>query len=505
MTEPTGSARRGWVALLRRLLAGIRLRIVAGYVVLMLAALLIAALITRQVQMARVDEDIDRAQAQEIEELRLLAEGVDPNTGDPFGGDTARLLEVFMNRNVPSDDEAFYSIVGGSRHMLSFDAPELFDDPGLLSTWRSATAPTRDRSGIAGVGEVRSLAVPVIFEGAVSGVFVVAHFPDEAQGAVDRTIRVVALAGLAVLLLTTAVAWSIAGRILRPVRELSATARRITETDLSARIPVDGHDELAQLGDTVNDMLGRLEAGFAGQRRFLDDVAHELRTPITIARGHLEFIGDDADERAETVSIVTDELDRMSRFVSDLLTIAKAEQPDFLDLRPVDVGELLTDIHSRLSALGERDWRLDSGPAPGVFAVTADGERLRQVLLNLAANARQHTAPGDEIGLGARVDHSGGEVAMWVRDTGPGVDPELDLFGRFQRGADSQRSRPEGVGIGLSIVDAIARAHGGRVDLVSSPSGSTFSVVVPIPPAERADTTSPPPPSPADPSTEEVR
>lgn len=123
-------------------------------------------------------------------------------------------------------------------------------------------------------------------------------------------------------------------------------------------------------------MVDRLEAGFEHQRRFLDDVAHELRTPITIARGHLEVLGDDPAERAEAVAIVTDELDRMSRYVSDLLTIAKAEQPNFLDGRPVDVGELIVEVHQRAQALGHRSWFLDAAPPAATAASPASCSRL---------------------------------------------------------------------------------------------------------------------------------
>ena len=111
---------------------------------------------------------------------------------------------------------------------------------------------------------------------------------------------------------------------------LADTARSISETDLTRRIPVSGRDEIAELARTFNAMLDRLEAAFATQRAFVSDASHELRTPITIVRGHLELLGDDPQERRETIALVTDELDRMSRFVDDLLLLAKAERDDFL-------------------------------------------------------------------------------------------------------------------------------------------------------------------------------
>jgi len=170
----------------------------------------------------------------------------------------------------------------------------------------------------------------------------------------------------------------------------------------------------------------------------------------------------------------------MSRYVSDLLVLAKAEQPDFLTPSPHDLGELAVDLHQRLQGLAPRRWVLDVAPPIGVVTIVADRDRLEQAVLNLATNAVQHTADGDEIGLGAGA--SGGSAWLAVRDTGPGVDPAVaaTLFDRYERAGTSRTSRPDGTGIGLSIVDAIARAHGGRVS-VSQPPGATFTVTIPQP------------------------
>jgi two-component system, OmpR family, sensor kinase len=492
---------------IRRAVASVRVRIVVGYLVLLTAGLAVAILVTREVQHARADREIEREQAQEVEELRRLAGGVNPETGEPFGDDVAAIFDTFLSRNVPSDDEAFYTIVGGRPFRNSTAAPDLFADPQFLRAWQVEEPTTSTMSTtVADVGEVRSLAVPLFTDSRVGGIFVVASLPADDHAEVEQVVRVILLAGLAVLVVTAALAWSLAGRVLRPVRELTAMARRITESDLSARIPVDGHDELAELGTTFNDMVARLEHGFTTQRQFLDDVAHELRTPITIARGHLEVLGDDPAERAETVDLVTDELDRMSRYVSDLLVLAKAEQPDFLITEPIELGELALDLHQLVRALGPRSWVLDSTPPIGHAAVTADRERLVQAVLNLAANAVQHTDTGAEIGLGIAV--SDGSARLWVRDTGPGVDPAVadSLFDRFSRAATSRNLRPDGAGIGLSIVDAIARAHGGSVTVESRLGhGATFIITIPVGPAvwapPTASTAAPPPPSSSTPAT----
>ena len=372
----------------RRGLASIRLRVVAGYVALLAVALAVAVLVTRQVQVARLDRDISRELAQEVEELRVLAdEGIDPRHGAAAGRRRRADLRHLPRAQRPERQRGLLHDRGGAPYRRSFNAPAaLFDDEELLATWTSARAPTTGAFDTE-VGETRFLAVPMTTnaDSDPAGVFVVAFFPDADQAEIAQVIRVAAITGLSALAVSSLIAWSLAGRVLRPVRQLTQTARQISGSDLTARIPVDGHDELAELGATFNEMVSRLDEGFRAQRRFLDDVAHELRTPITIARGHLEVLGDDPDERAETVAIVTDELDRMSRYVTDLLILAKAEQPEFLAVRPVDLGELATGALQRVKALAPRRWVLDQAPPVGTVATLADPDRLEQALVNLAA------------------------------------------------------------------------------------------------------------------------
>jgi signal transduction histidine kinase len=476
MTTTEGGRRRRWWS-------SIRLRIVVGYVVLVAAALAISILVTRQVLVARLDREIDRALAQEIEELRNLASGNDPATGEPFGADAEAILDTFLRRNVPGPNEAFYTFVAGERFLASFDAPqEVWDEEPLVERWASVTGPLRATEQAA-VGEVRYLAVPLITADEAGGVFVVAHFPASDRDEILVVVRVLAVAGLVVLLTSALLAWSLAGRVLRPVRELTATARRISDTDLSQRIEVEGRDELAELGTTFNAMVQRLDDGFADQRRFLDDVAHELRTPITIVQGHVDLLGDDAAERADSVATINDELDRMNRYVNDLLLLAKAESGELLQLAPVDLGDLAVTLDQRVRLLGDRAWQLDAAPAPGAVAILGDRARLIQAMLNLATNAVQHTADGDEVGIG--IDTAPGSVRLWVRDTGPGIDDDVidQLFTRRFRGAASRVDRSDGMGIGLSIVDAIARSHGGRASAVNEPgSGARFVIELPVEP-----------------------
>jgi two-component system OmpR family sensor kinase len=227
-------------------------------------------------------------------------------------------------------------------------------------------------------------------------------------------------------------------------------------------------------------MLDRLEGAFDAQRHFLDDAGHELRTPLTIVRGHLELLEEDPTKRARTIELVLDEVKRMGRIVEDLILLAKSEEPDFLQLEPVDVTTLTNDLHEKATALGARTWRID---AVGRGIIVADGQRLTQAVVQLAQNAVEHTEPGAEIGLGSAV--SPGGARFWVRDTGSGVTPadRERIFERFERGANADH---EGAGLGLAIVTAIARAHGGRAQLDGAgEAGATFSITVPTDQPER--------------------
>lgn len=177
------------------------------------------------------------------------------------------------------------------------------------------------------------------------------------------------------------------------------------------------------------------------------------------------------------MALVRDELARMNRMVDDLLMLAKAEQPDFLDPTVVDVHALTQDLYGKAGGLAQREWRLGSC---GAGHIVGDPQRLTQAVMQLAQNAAQHTTDGDPITLGSALadDHA----RFWVSDSGPGVAPEDTerIFARFGR-ATSSRRRSQGAGLGLSIVRAIAEAHQGRVELRSRPGeGATFTLVVPV-------------------------
>jgi signal transduction histidine kinase len=211
------------------------------------------------------------------------------------------------------------------------------------------------------------------------------------------------------------------------------------------------------------------------QEAFLHDVSHELRTPVTIARGHLELLERDVPDSHE-LAVALDELTRIDRIISRLLLLAKSERPDFLASQEIDVGEFLEDVFVRWSDVASRVWRLGA-VAPGVLR--ADEEALRTALDALLENAVKHTEPYEAIELSARAD--GRELVLVVADGGHGIEPgEAErIFERFARVDDARNRESGGAGLGLSIVAAIARAHGGGCTVVGRPRGAVFELRLP--------------------------
>jgi two-component system OmpR family sensor kinase len=454
-----------------------------GHVGLLAIAGVASVLVAREVLLNRLEERIDHELAQEVSELRILARGRDPRTGRPFATDVRRVFQVFLERNVPSRNEVIITYVDGRfyRRSRTVRSPpyRLDKDPELIARWAKLGRTDQGEISTPG-GRVKFLAVPVLADVDAPASFVVAVFRDREEEELNEAITALGGVGLALLLAGSVLAWRLAGGVLGPVRAVTMTARSISETSLERRIPEQGSDEIAQLAATFNDMLDRLERAFDAQRHFLDDAGHELRTPLTIIRGHLEVLPESPSERGRALELVLDEVQRMGRMVDDLILLAKSNEPDFLQLEPVDIGALTSELHAKASALGARSWRID---AVGRGIIVADRQRLTQAVVQLAQNAVEHTAPGAEIGLGSNVSPDG--ARLWVRDTGTGVTAEdrERIFERFERGSNANRG---GTGLGLAIVTAIAHAHGGRAELDDSAAvGATFSITVPTDQPER--------------------
>jgi len=404
---------------LQELLRSMRVRILAAIIGLLFASSIVSVVLSRGLLFESLDDEIRGDLIREEEEFRRLASGTDPRTGEPFGTDLRAIFDVYFDREVPDEGETLLAFVDGELYASAQAQDGAEDLGGAIDRWLALTRP-QSGSYETPEGQIRYVAMPLL-DGEPPGLFVVANSPAFEQAEIDDALRTQAITQLIALVLASLLGLALAGRVLRPLLSLAQTARGISDTDLTQRIPVAGRDEASQIARTFNDMLARLEQAFTTQRRFLDDAGHELRVPLTVIRGHVELLELDTDpsERRATIAIVTDEIDRMDRIVNDLLLLARAEQPDFVQPRPLDLRELTIGIHRKATALGDRDWRL---AAPATTTIVADGQLLTQAVVQLASNACQHTGQGATIWIGAKVDAAA--VRLWVRDDGDGVPAE---------------------------------------------------------------------------------
>ncbi len=457
-----------------------RVRIVAVVVVLLLLSSIGSVLLLRIVLFERLGDEISRSLESEAEEFQLLAAGTDPRTGQPFGDDVEAILDVYFSREVADEGETLLGFVDGVLYesRRAAQVPDSSEFSGTFDQWLALEEPTKGTVDTAG-GKAQFYAVPLP-GGPAEALFVVANFPAGERSEITDALQTQVLVQLGTTAVVSLLGLALAGRVLRPLKYLALTARTISDTDLSRRIVVTGKDEASQIALAFNDMLGRLEQSFVTQRRFLDDTSHELRTPLTIIRGSLELLELDEtpEERSATVLMIIDETDRMERIVSDLFLLARVGRPDFLVDAPLELADFVLTVHRKMQALAPRDWRIVEAPPTWLVG---DRNRLTQALLQLADNAVKFTVEEDAIELGAALE--GDTVRLWLSNTGP-VVPEADragIFSRFNRGSVRPAGQQAGAGLGLSIVSAIADAHGGDAELVTRDGWAvSFEISFPV-------------------------
>jgi signal transduction histidine kinase len=310
---------------------------------------------------------------------------------------------------------------------------------------------------------------------------------ERAQNGVARTF---VLAGALTIALALLASYLLGARVSAPLRRMAAVAARVDSGELEPRMDAGpGRGEVSVLAEAFNHMLDRLTGELKGQREFIADASHELRTPITVIRGQLEVLAAQENPTAEDVRTAEEhvhrEITRISRLVDDLLLLAQAEHTNFLRPELVDLPRSVAQLWDGISLTAER--RFELGPVPE-GTLTADPDRLAQALRNLAGNAIRHTRP--ESGLvRLEVERVGADhVRFAVIDNGPGIHPSERerIFERFHR-TDPSRSRADGgAGLGLAIVRAIAEAHHGEVEATEPRAGTTGARVELRLPAFRA-------------------
>ncbi len=354
-------------------------------------------------------------------------------------------------------DEAFSQVLDGSGAILG-SSPEVAEHPLVEAGDLRARGPVFVSRAVAGQEDpARLLIVPVD-----GGRFVVvgATLSDRGE-ALDQLLALFAIGGPVALLVISLAGWAIAGAALRPVERMRVEAAAISASEPERRLPVPaGDDEIVRLATTLNEMLGRLQESLARERRFVDDAAHELRTPLAILNGELELALSrprTAGELEATIRRASAEADRLARLAEDLLVLARAQEGRLpVHREDVSLGEVVA-----AACAGRRT----SASAADVTITTDGGDRhasldrarVRQAVENLLDNAIRHSPPGGRV----RVANGGDDGRVWVRveDDGPGFGPEVlpIAFEPFS-GASSNG---DGAGLGLAIARAVAVAHGG--------------------------------------------
>jgi two-component system OmpR family sensor kinase len=320
---------------------------------------------------------------------------------------------------------------------------------------------------------------------------------------IDATmIRMLVILGIVTviaLVAATSAGIIIIRRALAPLRRVAQTASEVVELPLDrgeVELPVrvaesdaNPATEVGQLGSALNRMLDHIASALSARqasetrvRQFVADASHELRTPLAAIRGYTELtqrMGDDREAVAHAMSRVASETERITRLVEDLLLLARLDSGRPLEREPVDLSRLAVDAVSDAHVAGpDHQWELDLPEEPVV--VTGDAARLQQVLTNLLANARVHTAPGTVVTT--RLSTEPTQTVLQVIDNGPGIPAGLqsEVFERFARG-DSSRSRKGGsTGLGLAIVSAVVKAHHGTITVDSAPGHTEFTVRLPL-------------------------
>ena len=440
----------------------------------------------------QVDDDL-YALAQELDDVPLtILEGNAPAT----------LPSNYFVRITPYADpsealtlsDARFSGDAGVPHLLDPPMPDQLVDgeristvPGSLGSWRALTMPWSNAD-----------------TGRVLGVVTVALPLERTESTIERTTTVLLATGVTVTVAGVAIALVMVHRALRPLRRIESTAGAIAQGDLSRRVPdLPVTTEVGSLARSLNVMLSQIENAFSEReasemrmRRFVSDASHELRTPLSTIRGYAELFRMGAVPTAQTADVmhrIEGESNRMGSLVEDLLQLARLDEGRTLALTPVDLVDVAEDAAADMRALdAERVARVVGTdgtpgvelPVPESLLVTADDDRVRQVVANLVGNVLQHTGPGVPLELAVgTTPEAPGMALLEVRDHGPGIPPDEQraVFERFHR-VDSSRNRASGgSGLGLAIVAAIIDAHRGVVRATQTPGGGvTMQILLPL-------------------------
>jgi signal transduction histidine kinase len=419
----------------------------------------------------QIDNSLQKSAGQLIQQARA-AERV---SGEMSGIVTPNLkLTSNILIQVWADGELVDSSPGMAEQKVPFDR---FGFESAYPSYRDVVFENRLR--------LRVLSVPLVSEGRPVGVVLVAANLDMVDLARRNLLSVLVIVTLAGIIIASLASQAAVRQFLAPLESITDAADQINRADdLSRRIPYKGppEDEIGQLADAINQTLERIEVLFTSQQRFIADVSHELRTPLTVIKGNVDLMRRMKELDPELLESIDQEAGRLTRLVTDLLLLAKAEAGALpLTKSTVELDTLLVEVFNEMRVLAGNKVLVKLNEIDQL-RTSGDRDRLKQVLINLIANAIQYTPAGGEIFLS--LGRSGEHARFIVRDTGPGI-PSADLpyiFERFYRAEKSRtRAGTPGFGLGLSIAHWIVEQHGGKIEVSSREGvGTTFAVWLPL-------------------------
>lgn len=460
----------------------LRARLVAILAVLIIAGLLVSGVATysalQDFLYERVDSQLRQTQALAIGALRIRDDFPRPPRGGPAGLPISAYAEL---RN--QSGEVVESVAFGFEGTETNFVPDIRDSRDLS---------TSDAPFTVGAVEEPSYAFRVLATQFVDGETLIVAIPlADAQDTLQRLLMIEVIVAVVLLGAIATSAWLLIRRELRPLDQMADAATEIAAGDLSRRVDeADPRTEVGRLGRALNRMMEQIEQSFEarraseeGLRRFLADASHELRTPLTSIRGYAELFRLGADERPEDLRLsmrrIEEEAARMGLLVEDLLLLSDADRTRPFANDPVDLTRLMRDAFDD-ARVRDPNRPISIESEEGVV-VRGDEDRLRQAVGNLMANALDHTPAGTEVIL--RLSTRDRTALVVVEDRGPGLDEETleHAFERFWRRDPSRTRETGGAGLGLSIVEAIARGHDGSVAAESLESGGArFIIRIPM-------------------------
>jgi signal transduction histidine kinase len=344
---------------------------------------------------------------------------------------------------------------------------------------------SRQRGEIIG-SEILQYGAPIIVDGETVGVVFIETptndnpMESEFLRRLDVSIFLSAVGAIFLALLTGIF---LSSTITRPIRELTKATHSMTDGNLGQQVPVRSRDEIGELAHSFNKMSSDLARSFNLRKQMTADIAHELRTPLSLILGHAEGVHDGVlAPTRENFEIIREEAERLEHLVNDLRTLSLADAGELsVDFQPVNINAFMSDIHAHyLSLFNQKRITLNLTPAPVMLTANLDPNRFAQVLTNILDNALHHTPAGGRVELKTQL--TGNRIQLSVKDSGAGVTSEdaAHLFDRFYR-VDESRTRDDGgSGLGLAIAKSIVEMHGGKI-WAESEKGQGLKVVIELP------------------------